>query len=165
MLLPPVPPSHDAIAAHDFYHHHRAGCAAGALLLMVSGFIYVPYAAVIPQQMRLIPTLDSAIPSLQLAISAASVLGFVVPAMGLVNFIAPMFLASSSGVHVNKTGLYAWDSHLVWIGALVAIGVQYWTDTTILWHNIRHMAELQIKREPITSHGVENMTRGKFPTV
>ncbi|KAJ5614877.1 hypothetical protein N7528_008531 [Penicillium herquei] len=223
MLLPPVRPSQDAITVHDFYHHHRAGCAAGALLLMVSGFLYVPYAAVISHQMRLIPTLDPAIPSLQLAISTASVLGFVVPAfflavitfrdygaeltlllsdlfwitlvfpwipfwiqgwtiawasfsdssdnpifpksMGLVNFIAPLFLASSSGVHVKTTGLYAWDSHLVWIGALVAIGVQYWTDTTILWHNIRHRPELQRKTEPIPYDDAQGTRPGELSTV
>lgn len=203
MLLPPLPPSDDAAAVHEYYHQHRSGYATGALLMMASGFLYVPYAAAISQQMRLIPTLDPAIPSLQLAISAASVLGFVVPAfflavitfrdygpeltlllsdlfwitlvfpwvpfwiqgwtiawasfsdaserpifpktMGLINFIAPLFLASSSGVHIRTTGLYAWDSHLVWIGALVAIGIQYWTDTTVLWHNVRHRPELNGK--------------------
>ncbi|PLB51971.1 hypothetical protein P170DRAFT_328718, partial [Aspergillus steynii IBT 23096] len=176
MLLPPPSPSSDAVTIHAFYHAHRTGNAAGAFLLMISGFLYVPYAAIISHQMRLIPNLNPAIPSLQLAISAASVLAFVIPSlflatitfrdygpdltlllsdlfwltldlpwvpfwiqgwtiawasfadespnpifpksMGLVNFIAPSFLLSSSGVHIQKTGLYAWDSGLVWIAAL-----------------------------------------------
>ncbi|KAK5129079.1 hypothetical protein LTR08_003923 [Meristemomyces frigidus] len=79
-FLPPLSPTLTGEQLQAHYFAHKKGMQASVPLLLISGGLYLPYAALLCKQLRQIPNIDPIIPDLQLAAAAAGVFSFMVPA-------------------------------------------------------------------------------------
>ncbi|KAJ9491943.1 hypothetical protein VN97_g1308 [Penicillium thymicola] len=62
--------------------------------------------------------------------------------MGVINFVAPIVFALSSGIHIHHTGPMAWNGGLVFWPGMVAFGVQVNIDTWYMWRNLEDRRHL-----------------------
>ncbi|SMQ49380.1 unnamed protein product [Zymoseptoria tritici ST99CH_3D7] len=79
-FLPPLSPHLTGEELQAHYFAHKKGMHASVPLLLLSGGLYLPYAALLCKQLRQIPNLDPIVPDLQLAAAAASIFSVMVPA-------------------------------------------------------------------------------------
>lgn len=82
-FIPPISPTWGPERVKEHYVHHQIGMHIGAILMMCSGMFFIPYVAVISQQMRRIPNIPWILTTMQLAAGAANVWTFCVPPMVL----------------------------------------------------------------------------------
>ncbi|KAL6410735.1 putative integral membrane protein [Ilyonectria robusta] len=82
-FLPPPRPWWTPERTAEHYASHQKGVHAGSVLLMFSGTFFLPYTAIISDQMRRIPNIPWVLPQLQLASGIASTIGFFMPGMQL----------------------------------------------------------------------------------
>ncbi|KAF2816729.1 uncharacterized protein BDZ99DRAFT_375155 [Mytilinidion resinicola] len=78
-FISPIKPWWDAEQTAHHYQAHTTRVRAGAAILVVSGMFYLPFSAVISNQMRRIPNLHYMVHQLQLASAAAGVWTFILP--------------------------------------------------------------------------------------
>jgi len=78
-FVAPIKPWWGAEQTAHHYKIHRDRTRAGGAILVVSGMFYLPFSAVISNQMRRIPNLHYMIHQLQLASAAAGVWTFILP--------------------------------------------------------------------------------------
>jgi hypothetical protein len=82
-FIPPISPAWEPERVKEHYIHHQTGMHIAAILMMCAGMFFIPYVAVISQQMRRIPNIPWILPMMQLAAGAANVFTFCLPPMVL----------------------------------------------------------------------------------
>lgn len=62
--------------------------------------------------------------------------------MGVINFVAPIVFALSSGIRIHHTGPMVWNGGLVFWPGMIAFGVQVNIDTWYMWRNLKDRRHL-----------------------
>lgn len=78
-FLPPIAPTRSAESTRQHYVDHETGVRFGAILIMASGFFYLPYTAIISAQMNRMPHIPYLVSALQLGAGASGVFALVLP--------------------------------------------------------------------------------------
>ncbi|KAJ5713104.1 uncharacterized protein N7483_010285 [Penicillium malachiteum] len=118
--FPPIPPSWGAEQVYEHYQNHQTGTAAAGSMMIIAGGLWIPWGAVISQQLRLIPNIDPTICNLQLAACAATVFSLMMP-----GFFFSLIAFRDYGLQVT---LFISDiSWLIIIGQWPTFWIQGWT--------------------------------------